>query len=82
MLINADGKLTFSLGNKNLLSYRYTVYPPVGADTNYKRNCFIHPRYAPHGQKNVYTKILAGGIERKGCCCKSSGNLAFFFNAQ
>lgn len=55
-LHNAEGKLTFRWGNKNLLSYQYsTVYPPNGVDTNYKRSGFIHPLYAPHGQ--VLTRI-------------------------
>lgn len=50
-LHNADGKLTIKNGKKDLMSYQYTtVFPPAGADTNYKRSGFIHPLYAPHGQ--------------------------------
>jgi Methane oxygenase PmoA len=51
-----NGSITFMADGKNLLSYQYTtVYPPGGADTNYKRSGFIHPLFTPHGQ--VLTRI-------------------------
>ncbi|MFN2438978.1 MAG: PmoA family protein [Chitinophagaceae bacterium] len=51
-IINADGYLTFSSHNKNLLRYNYkTIYPPAGVDTVYKRSGFIHPLWSPRGQE-------------------------------
>lgn len=50
--VQADGVLTISAGNKNLLRYNYrTVYPPAGVDTVYKRSGFIHPLWSPRGQE-------------------------------
>lgn len=50
--VQADGVLTISAGNKNLLRYNYrTVYPPAGVDTVYKRSGFIHPLGSPRGQE-------------------------------
>jgi len=41
-----------------ILDYQTAVhYPPVGADTMYKRNGFIHPMYSPSG--NILTRIDA-----------------------
>ncbi len=50
--LNADGYLTISSHNKNLLRYNYkTIYPPAGVDTVYKRSGFIHPLWSPRGQE-------------------------------
>lgn len=51
-VIAADGFLTISNNNKNLLRYNYkTMYPPNGVDTVYKRSGFIHPLWSPRGQE-------------------------------
>ena len=50
--IAADGFLTISNNNKNLLRYNYkTIYPPKGIDTAYRRSGFIHPLWSPRGQE-------------------------------
>ncbi|MBA3675751.1 MAG: PmoA family protein, partial [Chitinophagaceae bacterium] len=50
--VAADGFLTISNSNKNLLRYNYkTIYPPKGVDTVYKRSGFIHPLWSPGGQE-------------------------------
>ena len=50
--VAADGFLTISNGNKNLLRYNYkTIYPPKGIDTVYRRSGFIHPLWSPGGQE-------------------------------
>lgn len=49
--VTANGFLTISNNNKNLLQYNYkTVYPPQGVDPVYKRSGFIHPLWSPRGQ--------------------------------
>lgn len=48
----ANGSLTISNNNQNLLRYNYkTVYPPQGVDTVFKRSGFIHPLWSPRGQE-------------------------------
>ncbi|MFN2458487.1 MAG: PmoA family protein [Chitinophagaceae bacterium] len=48
----ADGFLTISNNNKNLLRYNYkTIYPPEGIDSVYRRSGFIHPLWSPRGQE-------------------------------
>lgn len=50
--VAADGFLTVSNNNKNLLRYNYkTIYPPQGVDTIFKRSGFIHPLWSPRGQE-------------------------------
>lgn len=50
--VAADGLLTVSNNNKNLLRYNYkTIYPPPGVDTIFKRSGFIHPLWSPRGQE-------------------------------
>lgn len=50
--VTADGFLTVSNNNKNLLRYNYkTIYPPPGVDTIFKRSGFIHPLWSPRGQE-------------------------------
>jgi len=50
--VAADGFLTISNNNKNLLRYNYkTIYPPKGIDTAYRRSGFIHPLWSPRGQE-------------------------------
>lgn len=50
--VAADGFLTISDNNKNLLRYNYkTMYPPAGVDTVYRRSGFIHPLWSPRGQE-------------------------------
>ena len=50
--VAADGFLTISNDNKNLLRYNYkTIYPPKGVDTVYRRSGFIHPLWSPRGQE-------------------------------
>lgn len=54
----ADGSLTISTGDKNLLRYWFkTVYPPTGVDSSFKRSAFIHPLWTPNGQE--LTRIQA-----------------------
>lgn len=50
--VTADGFLTISNNNKNVLRYNYkTIYPPPGVDTVFKRSGFIHPLWSPRGQE-------------------------------
>lgn len=52
----ADGGLTLSAGNSNLLRYQFgTAYPPAGIDSVFRRSGFIHPLWSPGGQ--VLTRI-------------------------
>ncbi len=48
----ANGFLTISNNNKNLLRYNFkTIYPPKEIDTAYRRSGFIHPLWSPRGQE-------------------------------
>lgn len=48
--IKENGDLTLSLGNKNVLSYRYGMtYPPKGVDSVFRKSGYIHPVITPYG---------------------------------
>ncbi|MCK5443563.1 MAG: PmoA family protein [Maribacter sp.] len=48
--IKEKADLTLSLGNKNVLSYRYGMtYPPKGVDSIYGKSGYIHPVITPLG---------------------------------
>jgi len=55
-LINKDGNLTVSIGDKNVLKYQFTAPPlPEGVSEMYRRAGFIHPLWSPKGE--VLTRI-------------------------
>ena len=52
----SDGNLTFYVGKKPVISYRFeTMYPPRGVNPLFKRSGFIHPLWSPQGE--VLTRV-------------------------